>query len=308
VARKRGVQLSYSEYWAALATQIKSLQQAGELYGLFKSYQSEDSYGAGEFLREQCGRLVQSLEEFRRDFDASLPAEVSARIDHFLKRTVLQAAKDHATGGRGARGALVALAAIEAEITFLLAGRQEQIRARTERALLHLQRLLIVDSDVSAKWKKAFGKNEMACERMGSVHLLGHGIYAFKADASGARTDLVFNEPPPDALLAQAVEGMVLTEWKLVKDAKRTSSIAASAQAQIDLYSQGPLAGLELRSHRYIVLVSSKELPMRSLGLDDQIKNGVTYRYVNIAVEPQTPSKAAPRMTRGRSSVPTPKI
>jgi hypothetical protein len=115
---------------------------------------------------------------------------------------------------------LVALAAFEAEITFLLAGRQEQIRARSERALLHLQRILAVDPDVSAKWMEAFNTNEMACERLGSVHLLSHGIYAFKVDAAGARTDLVFNEPPPDALLTQAVEGMVLTEWKIAKDAK----------------------------------------------------------------------------------------
>src|ERR1700722_5384768 len=138
------------------------------------------------------------------------------RIDHFLGARVLQAPKDASTGQRGARGALVGLAALEAEITFLLSGRQEQIRARSERALLHLQRSLIVDADISRKWKKAFGTNEVACEKLGSVHLLSHGIYAFKVDASGARTDLVFNEPPPDALLAQAVEGMVLTEWKLV--------------------------------------------------------------------------------------------
>jgi hypothetical protein len=66
------------------------------------------------------------------------------------------------------------------------------------------------------------------------------------------------------------VEGTVLTEWKLVKDPKQASSIALAAHAQIDLYAQGPLADLELRSHRYIILVSSKELPMHSIGLDDQ--------------------------------------
>jgi hypothetical protein len=167
--KKGGNDLSYAEHWAALATQIKSLQQAGELFGLFQSYHSEDSYGAGDFLREQCAVLVQSLEEFRRDFDASLPAEVLARIDHFLKRAVLQAVKDANTGQRGARGALVALAAVEAEITFLLAGRQEQIRARSERALLHLQRSLVVDPDISAKWKHAFDAGEVACEQLGSV-------------------------------------------------------------------------------------------------------------------------------------------
>ena len=50
-------------------------------------------------------------------------------------------------------------------------GRQEQIRARSERALLHLQWTLAVDEEMTTKWKKALNKNELACERLalGSV-------------------------------------------------------------------------------------------------------------------------------------------
>jgi len=122
------VPLSYAEHWAALATRIKSLQRAGELYGLFQGYHTEDTYAAGTFLREQCGALVQSLEQFRHDFAGSLPSAAIARIDHFLGTRIVQAAKDAKAEQIGAaRGALVALAAFEAEITFLLAGRQEQI-------------------------------------------------------------------------------------------------------------------------------------------------------------------------------------
>jgi hypothetical protein len=290
--------MSYAEHWAALATQVRSLQRAGELYGLFQSYHSEDSYGAGEFLREQCGALVYALEQFRRDFADSLPPVATTRIDHFLGTRLVEAAKDASTNQRGARGALVGLAALEAEVTFLLAGRQEQIRARSERALLHLQRILAVDLDVSTKWKKAFNTNEMACERLGSVHLLSHGIYAFKVDAAGARTDLVFNEPPPDALLAQAVEGMVLTEWKITKDAKGAVAAVAEARAQADLYSQGALAGLELRSHRYIIVVTVKELPFGTLGADHRTAAGIIYRYINIVIEPEVPSKVAKALVR----------
>lgn len=205
--------MSYADHWAALATRIKSLQRAGELYGLFQSYHQEDTYVAGTFLREQCGALVQSLEHFRHDFASSLPSAAFDRIDQFLGTRIVQAAKDAKAEQIGAaRGALVALAAFEAEITYLLAGRQEQIRARAERALLHLQRILAVDAEVSVKWANAFKDGETACERLGAVHFLYHGIYAFKVRAERGRTDLVYNEPPPDALLAQAVEGMVLTE------------------------------------------------------------------------------------------------
>jgi hypothetical protein len=256
----------------------------------------EDTYSAGTFLRAQCGALVQSLEQFRRDFAGSLPSAAIARIDHFLGTTIVQGAKDATAEQVGAaRGALVALAAFEAEITFLLAGRQEQIRARTERALLHLQRILAVDLDVSAKWKEAFNTREDACERLGSVHFLSHGIYAFKVDAVGAITDLVYPEPPPDALLAQAVEGMVLTEWKVAKDAKSAITAVRVARKQADLYSQGALAGLELRSHRYIIVVTPKELPFGTLGSDDRTASGVIYRHVNIVIEPEVPSKVARR-------------
>ena len=200
-----------------------------------------------------------------------------------------------------ARGALVALAAFEAEITFLLAGRQEQIRARSERALLHLQRILAVDPDVSAKWKKAFEKNEVACERLGSVHLLSHGIYAFKVDALGARTDLVFNEPPSDAMLTQAVEGTVLTEWKIAEDAKGAIAAVRAARIQADLYSQGALAGLELRSHRYIIVVTPNELASDTLGPDDRTAAGVIYRHVNIVIEPEVRRRFLKRLLARRS-------
>jgi hypothetical protein len=88
------IPLSYAEHWAALAAQIKSLQRAGELYRLFQSYHTEDTYAAGTFLREESGALVQSLEQFRHDFAGSLPSAAIARIDHFLGARIVQAAKD----------------------------------------------------------------------------------------------------------------------------------------------------------------------------------------------------------------------
>jgi hypothetical protein len=119
------------------------------------------------------------------------------------------------------------------------------------------------------------------------------GIYAFKVDAVGARTDLVFNEPPPDVMLAQAVEGMVLTEWKVAKDAKDAILAVRAARIQADQYSQGALAGLELRSHRYIIVMTLKELPPGTLGPDDRTPAGIIYRHINIVIEPGVPSKVS---------------
>lgn len=287
--------MSYIEHWAALSAQIKGLQTAGELYAQFQGYHEEDTYGAGKYLREQCGQVVQSIELFRKDFADSLPGDARNRIDYFLQTPLAAAAREVSTNHRGARGALVGLAALESEITSILAGRQEQIRARSERALLHLQRTLAVDEQIAAKWKRALEKGETACERLGSVHLLSHGIFAFKVDALGARTDLVFNEPPQDSLPIRGVEGLVLTEWKIAKDHATAIRAFHQARRQADLYRQGPLAGAELTDYRYLIVVTLKGLAPKSIPPDETTDAGVTYRHVNVVVDPDVPSKVARR-------------
>jgi hypothetical protein len=285
--------MSLTDAWFALSGLIKGLREAGELYARFMGYQSEDSYGAGEYLRGQCAVAVGALEQFRSGFDRSLPRDAADRIDRFLGSRLAKAARDQdpSTATRAARGALVALAAVEAEVTFILHGRQEQIRARSERAFLLLQRTLAVDGDVRGKWRAAHDKGEVACERLGSLVLLSQGIYAFKVDAMGARTDLVFSEPPDESLLFRGVEGLVLTEWKVANDANALARFKA-AQKQADLYKQGPLAGIELTSYRYLIAVSLKPLPKDKIP-PDAATTGVTYRHVNIAIDPEAPSKAA---------------
>ncbi|HIJ44324.1 MAG: hypothetical protein QF511_00225 [Rhodospirillales bacterium] len=104
------------------------------------------------------------------------------------------------SGSRDARkkrvwAALVLLGAFETEISFILSDVQEVIRARSERAFAHLQRSVVVDQAFREKWIAAFKKGEVACEKLGTVHLLLHGIWAFKVDAAGARTDLVESDP-----------------------------------------------------------------------------------------------------------------
>jgi hypothetical protein len=249
--------MSFVEHWFALSARIKGLQDAGELYARFMGYHQEDSYGAGKNLGEQCGSVVVALEEFRGAFAQTLPAAAMQSLDRFFSTNLAKAAKDSSADHRAARGALVALTALEAEVTFILAGRQERIRVRSERAFLHLQRQLVVDEEIRAKWQKAFSKGEVSCEKLGSVHLLSHGIYAFKVDAAGARTDLIFNDAPNEETIARVVEGLVLTEWKVATDSDFLAKIAA-ARAQADLYKAGPLAGVELTGYRYLVVVSNE--------------------------------------------------
>lgn len=142
--------------------------------------------------------------------------------------------------------------------------------------------------------EKAHDKGETACERLGAIHLLWHGIFAFKVNAERARTDLVFNEPPESSILTGGIEGLVLTEWKVADDGATATRKIPEARTQADLYSQGAIAGVELRGYRYLIVVSLKQLRMPP----DETAGGVVYRHVNIAVQPDVPAIAAPKLVR----------
>jgi hypothetical protein len=155
-----------------------------------------------------------------------------------------------------------------------------------------LQRLLAVDDDVRSKWKAAFERGEVRCEQLGAVHLLSHGIFAFKINADGARTDLVFPDEPIEASVTRrGIEGLVLTEWKLA-DAGNATDRFEEARRQAELYRQGPLVGTELAGYRYAIAVSLTDLPREAM-LDDMEIGGVVYRHINISIEPRSPSVRA---------------
>ena len=74
--------MAYAEHWQALATRIRGLRSAGELYGLFQSYHREDSYGVGEelsragvvlFRQEQERDLVRREANVANDAPLALP-------------------------------------------------------------------------------------------------------------------------------------------------------------------------------------------------------------------------------------------
>ena len=190
------------------------------------------------------------------------------------------------------RTTIVKLVAFESELTYCLESPMERVRSASELAFMHLQQLIVADEEYRAKWQKAFSVRETHCEKLGAVHLLWHGIWAFKADASsGGRTDLVYQEPlQVDA--APAAIGMILTEWKRADGSPEQPY--AEARHQAEFYSAGVLGGVELTSHRYLVAVTKKQIVPPA----DATEGTVTYRHINIAVEPETPSIAAKRLAK----------
>jgi hypothetical protein len=215
-----------------------------------------------------------------------MPTPAINAIDEFLAKTDPLIKSSNRQEGLWAT--LVLLAAFETEMSFLLSDIQESIRSRSERAFSHLQRSIVVDAEFRAKWKKAFADGEVACEKLGAVHLLLHGIWAFKIDAVGARTDLVFQEAAADFAEAQRyADGFVLTEWKKANTEGQSRQCFEYARSQARRYVQGPLFASELTGYRYAVVVSSQRVEVPA----DLREGGVVCRHINVSVDPQVPSR-----------------
>lgn len=284
--------MTYVDAWKALMARIQGIMRAAELDARYLAIKSEDTFGSAKQLRAHGKRILDALDSFRAQYASSLPSAAAGAIDAFLASTRGYLADDGQATTQMQREAtqtaLVRLAAFEAEISYLLADSQEIIRARSERAFAHLQRSIVADLTFRATWQRAFDESEIACEKLGAAHLLLHGIWAFKVDAAGERTDLVFQEPAGDLAAEQRyADGFVLTEWKKSTSAPDATKKFAQALRQMQLYAQGGLGGSELAACRYAIVVSSAAVIVPV----DVTESGVLYRHVNIAVNPQTPSR-----------------
>lgn len=281
--------MAYQRQWRDLSTRIRGLMQAGEYHVRLGN---RDSYGRWKHLRDHCIRVVASLAEFQSRHGETLPSGAREALATVLKNTG-DLLRD-TTGAADlqeerAQKALLMLVVFEAEMSFLILDGDEIIRSRSDRAFEHLQRSIVVDPDIRAKWIAAFGEGEVACEKLGAVHLLAHDIWAFKVNAEGGRTDLVYQEALTDIdRVTRTANGLVLTEWKRAAEADEPARRFAEARAQAARYAAGVLAGVELTSYRYAVVVSEGQIDVPA----DLREGRVIYRHFNIAVKPRTPSRA----------------
>jgi len=287
--------MTYAESWTALSNRIKNLCAAGHSLVL----RDKEIYGAGDYLRGESVLTIEAITKFRKDFGGSLPISAIQQIDAFLQSRPVQALRDKATSTRGLHSGLVALEAFEGAVTFSLSGRQEVMLARSELALMHLQRLIAADPDVQGKWQRTYEeKREEECERLGAAHLLSHGIFAFKAESERGITDLIFPERQIELTqLQRSVAGCVLTEWKKVTQDNVCEKLD-EAREQAEIYKGGVLAALELVGDRYLIAVSEK---MLSLPVDFE-QDGILYRHINVAVKPGSASVEAKSLARQRKA------
>lgn len=230
---------------------------------------------------------------FRQTYSSALTAQVTGLVDNYQAILVQWVINKRAATPDITHAALVdimmAVCAARARIDFLMTGNEESMKRQIERAFIHLKRSLVADSETAARWQTAFAqvRAEEACESLGSVHLLLHGIWAFKAHSPGERTDLVMGHQPVDLEEAErSAEAMVLTEWKIARTQNDVNPQVQQAFTQASIYAGSGLAGFELSTIRYLVIVTEDRMKMPA----DPKQGDVLYRIINIAVRPSTPS------------------
>ena len=292
--------MMFVDQWQALSHRIRAFTQAGQ-----KLFQFNDSYGTIKRFGQHGIKILIALEQFRDAFRHSLPQAAIDAINSCVSKdadiSVGKLLQDTTVTSDLKKeqiwAALAMLVNFEIEVTYILFDAQVAIRSRLERAFLHLQRLIVVDATTRDQWKAALKAKEVACERRGAVHLLWHGIWAFKVDGRGERTDLVSQQIVDGVPEEQRFsDGLVLTEWKVASSDAEAQRKFTEAQHQANRYAKGVLAGNELTAFRYLIVVSLEHITVPN---DIEDGNGVVYRHVNIAVDPKTPSqRRAPTMRR----------
>ena len=281
--------------WQAISARIQGLLDAGTFFYLALHHSSEDARSVKKkVLLENAEKIFGNLNDFSEKYKSALPSDALVSLKSFLTKPEMNDPKlfkpDRPYESANVQFALTSLAAFQSEFAYLIADTQFIARKITERAFVHLQRSIIADDEMRKKWMTAYKEHETKCERLGAIHLLLHGVWAFKVDAVGGKTDLVLNEPLSPALTIESTaDALVLTEWKVVNNQDELQKKIHKAREQAKLYTSGALGGIEMANYRYLVMVSERMMKMP----DDRLEETVTYRHINIAVNPRTPSEEA---------------
>ena len=274
--------------WKALSARIAGFVDAVRVWGSFSDALANGSQG--KQLYSFARSIFSTLEFEATQQNSFLPPNLLSSEAGRRLQEIVSVPHTNSSNLQGFVGeAAVLFHSILTEANYLLADNEVEVCSLAERAFLQLQWTIVADEQSRAKWKSAFKQGEVATERLGAAHLLWHGIYPFKV-SNRVATDLILNEPLRSEDVGVA-RGAILTEWKVFRDGDDLAHKTVSAELQAEDYGSGVLGSTELRSMRYVVLVSEKKLP----AIQDRMRGTSTYRHINIAVDPDTPSKGAPK-------------
>lgn len=243
-------------------------------------------------LKPTLLEVVHALEVFHGAYRNALSPLASDHLKRGLERVQKTKGTPPWQSVQAMLTSTAVLAGLRAEVSASLVDLEATGRQRTERAFEHLSRSIVVDDGYRKRWQVAYKRGEVECERLGAVHLLLHGIWAFKAHAPGERTDLVLQEKLAIDRKVEAADALVLTEWKVARKHGEVKAKATEGKAQALTYKGSSLAATELTTIRYIVLVTNRREAMPDEEKDD---DGKVYYFINVAVSPHSPSGEARR-------------
>lgn len=281
--------MRWFEAWDAIAGRIQGISHGAEVLAKVLAARSQiDTRSViGHSILPEMREVQTELELFRTTFQGTLPEDATKALEDYLKGNW------HNGLDAGELASVVPLVILKSRFEYAVRNTEAIGRSQVALAFEHLRRLIVVSPETQQHWMQAFKENEVSCEKLGAVHLLSHGIWAFKISGTRAATDLVFQEPidPHRKTVESTARLLVLTEWKLVRDEKEIHQKAQEARSQTNQYASGLLSTVELKRTRYIVLVSKDVVDPPG----DVELSGVTYRHVVLPVAPSVPSRVARR-------------
>jgi len=179
--------MNWYEEWKALSARIHGLLNAGSFFFTALQHSSSDDMSVKrKILLASADKIFRSLNTYLRDYQSTFPKEALESLKKFLDQTEIKGFNFN-PGPNQERGhvqfALTSLAAFQSEFSYIIADTQAVALRITERAFVHLQRSIIADDEIRNKWISAFSDGEPKCEKLGALHLLSHGVWAFKAHA-----------------------------------------------------------------------------------------------------------------------------
>ncbi len=273
----------WARQWAPLSKKIAEFSELESRFTASTAAFGSDYHGTSNSTLIPLGRNlfseVMSLKKINH-----LPSEIMSSLSK-LEKTV---SNSSFSGIPGLSALSLMLTSFKIEMDGLLFNPEDRSVRRAELSFLHLQRLIVADESVRRQWCVAFKDGETSVERLGAVHLLSHGIFAFKIHGIGERTDLILNEPLESTMddVDRTGSILTLTEWKLARDEGEIEDQIQQAKKQAQRYSIGVLGNTEIYKTRYLVIVNKKKIDFTKSVEESDVR----YRIIVLAVEPELPS------------------
>lgn len=294
--------MSWHREWKAIEESISDLTEICRDFVAAMGVKGSDLLGTVKnIILPMADEIAERIKILGQRYGSQLPADALKRIEELQ---TLHIHSGYVSGVQKEPSAVAHFASklqkLKSDFNYLTSDLEGTAVRLTTRAFLHLQRSIVADASVREKWKYALNQNEIACEKLGAIHLLQHGIWGFKVDSFGERTDLVLGEALTDQRLGDvylSAEGLVLTEWKTATKSNCTQKYQ-EALTQAERYARGSLAAIELKRYRYLVIVSEDYLDNVP---PDHEKDSIKYKYINIAVDPTPPSTQARKKVSPRT-------